>query len=445
MSKRYKTVASKSTTKRHKSTSSSSASRPDPNNPFNLTDDLHLKRFKTLASRPLFPTRYYDEYTLTRLGLLDDIYWLFQRVGMRQFLDVRHHTYRSITLEILSTIHVEILQGHRCNDGLVSFRLNGILHELTLDQFNAIYNLPTNVDHHYRKVPDSFRASFFWSNISDQYPNQYRPSTSKATHIQNPCFRYAQRILSSGLFGRDDSANVARESELYFLSSMYHAHLVDVGAHMARHFHAVANRTSGGIAIGGLLTPLAMAFGFDPAQHEHDRVTGPERLDFHALEMMHMCRHVGETYMWHYPNKVYFPLPNTDRTSLQNPANLHFMPEETPPPDQPLPPAPDIPSSSHHIPHHSPSPSSQPFDMSLLYDSIQSLRHTQLEMQATQLAMRDQLGRYEHRLDGIDQEIVQLRESQTSYQHHIEDTYSSWRDWHMRRHPDDSPPPPFDP
>ena len=59
-------------------------------------------------------TRYYDEDLLARLGILDDIRWLFAKDGMGHILEIKEHTYRNLTLEFFSTLHVEATRGPQC-------------------------------------------------------------------------------------------------------------------------------------------------------------------------------------------------------------------------------------------------------------------------------------------------------------------------------------------
>jgi len=62
-------------------------------NPLGLTPK-HIARYNNFSSKSVVTTRYYGKDLLTRLGLLDAIYWLFARGGMGQFLETRDHTYR---------------------------------------------------------------------------------------------------------------------------------------------------------------------------------------------------------------------------------------------------------------------------------------------------------------------------------------------------------------
>ena len=45
------------------------------------------------------------------MELLDDIRWLFAGGGMGLFLETKDQTYRELTLEFLSTLHVGVRRG----------------------------------------------------------------------------------------------------------------------------------------------------------------------------------------------------------------------------------------------------------------------------------------------------------------------------------------------
>jgi len=68
-------------------------------------------------------TRYYDEDLLTRLGISDDICWLFARGGIGHFLEIKEHTYKDQTLEFISTLHVEVTRGSPCQAKYILFYL----------------------------------------------------------------------------------------------------------------------------------------------------------------------------------------------------------------------------------------------------------------------------------------------------------------------------------
>ncbi|XP_052735569.1 uncharacterized protein LOC128197551 [Vigna angularis] len=51
--------------------------------------------------------------------------------------------YEKITMEFLSSVKAEILQGKDCEEGLIEFRLHNSTYRLTLVEFNAIFGFPT--------------------------------------------------------------------------------------------------------------------------------------------------------------------------------------------------------------------------------------------------------------------------------------------------------------
>ena len=128
-------------------------------------------------------TRYYDEELLARLGMLDDIRCLFARGGMGHFLEIKDHTYRDLTLEFLST------KGPQYQAEYISFYLQGQFYELKLGAFNSIFSFPPSMDLPNRQVPCEFNPNAFWSELSGSV--RYNTSSSKCTHIRNPCIRVA--------------------------------------------------------------------------------------------------------------------------------------------------------------------------------------------------------------------------------------------------------------
>ena len=92
----------------------------------------------------------------------------------------------------------------------------------------------------------------------------YSTSSSKWTHIRNPCIRVAQRILACCFFAQDDSLNVLRLSELYFLSCMLDGVQLDPWAFLARQLYSAAVTTKDRIVIGGIVTTIARFLDVEP-------------------------------------------------------------------------------------------------------------------------------------------------------------------------------------
>jgi len=97
-----------------------------------------------------------------------------------------------------------------------------------------------------RVVPRAFNSNAFWLEITGT--SNCNTTSCKCTQIRNPCIRVAQRIMASGIFARDDSVNVPRLFELYFLSSMLQGERLDRGSFLARQLYSAATSTKGRIA-----------------------------------------------------------------------------------------------------------------------------------------------------------------------------------------------------
>src|SRR3954463_12863071 len=83
---------------------------------------------------------------------------------------------------------------------------------------------------------------------------QYEARTAKASWIQNPCFRFAQKGLAFTLFGRGDSTGVATKRELYLLYAIVNKEPVNVAAFVADHLGTMGRASSSSISVGGMIT-----------------------------------------------------------------------------------------------------------------------------------------------------------------------------------------------
>ena len=148
-----------------------------------------------------------------------------------------------------------------------------------------------------RQFPCEFNPNAFLGELSGSV--RYSTSSSKCTHIRNPCIRIAQHILACSLFARDNSLNVPRLSELYFLSCMLDGVQLDPGSFLARQLHSVAVSTKGRIVIGGIVTTIARFLDIEP--NPEDRISGSERLNQAAFEIMNFCKVETRRLCWIYP------------------------------------------------------------------------------------------------------------------------------------------------
>ncbi|KAI5420886.1 hypothetical protein KIW84_044648 [Lathyrus oleraceus] len=173
---------------------------------------------------------------------------MFHVLGMLEFVHCEVPTFERITLEFLSTIEFKLKKGWTGTTmyfgGTMSFRLYNIDHELTVEQLGEILHLPLYGP---GSVPDSFDAKTFWLAITGR--SDYQAKGAKASGIQNPCFRYAQKVLAFTLFGRGDSTGVATQRELFFLFAMANQVAVSVTAFAADYLGRVGRAAQGGISI----------------------------------------------------------------------------------------------------------------------------------------------------------------------------------------------------
>lgn len=161
----------------------------------------HERRYTSHVKRKITPIRYLCSDTLFQLGLSEELDRMFHVLGMLEFVHYKAPTYERITLEFLSTIEFKLKKGWTGTTmyfrGTMSFRLYNVDHKLTVEQLGEILRLPLYGP---GAVPDSFDAKTFWLAITGR--SDYVANGGKASGIQNPYFRYAQRCwLSHFLVG----------------------------------------------------------------------------------------------------------------------------------------------------------------------------------------------------------------------------------------------------
>jgi len=64
---------------------------------------------------------------------------------MSKFLETQDHTYCDLTLEFLTTLHVEVMGNPQCQERYISFYLNREFYELNLSAFNSIFGFPPSL------------------------------------------------------------------------------------------------------------------------------------------------------------------------------------------------------------------------------------------------------------------------------------------------------------
>ncbi|KAL2895233.1 NADH-quinone oxidoreductase subunit F [Bienertia sinuspersici] len=285
-----------------------------PNTKFR--DAEHFLRFQCLKLRRIVATRFFSDECATALGIKSDLEWLFERVGWTNLMMNRYFTFRELTLEFLSSFQQNTVKIPKGQLPGVRFRMFNREFYKTIDEFGDFYGLPRggNVNY-YNSDP-----SMVWRQITGS--NDYNPQSSKASRIQNPVFRYLQRLMANTIFGRHDSQGTVREWEMEMLQSMLYPPEVPVStaSYIARHFHAVGkSKKKSPIVVGGLITPIAVSLGFNFDQIEP--VGAIPTLDIPKLVSMGWLHEDGDRYRWVVNKKPTFFLPNPKRTTIRNQAN----------------------------------------------------------------------------------------------------------------------------
>ena len=101
------------------------------------------------------------------MGPLDDNRSLFAKGGMSHFLELKEHTYRDLTLEFLSTLHVKVTRGPKCQGGYITFYLQGQLYELNLGTFYGIFGFPPSMDVSHHQAPENSIRMYFGVNFQE--------------------------------------------------------------------------------------------------------------------------------------------------------------------------------------------------------------------------------------------------------------------------------------
>ena len=172
------------------------------------------------------------------------------------------------------------------------------------------------MDLSYLHVPKEFNSNTFWYEIS----GNYRYDTSnEGTVIQNPGIHVGQSLLACVLFDMEDSLNVSRLLELYFLCSM----LEGDWSFLVNQLYSAATTSAHRIVIRDLNTSIAKFVGAQSILN--DRLEGSERFNLVAFEQIKFCKVDGRRICWIYRGNRLTPLPNVDCTCLLNLANLYFF------------------------------------------------------------------------------------------------------------------------
>ena len=257
---------------------------------------------------------------------------------------------------------------------------------LELVELNAIFGFPNGGE---RRYPRIFNEHAFWCRLSTA--SQFVSSDSKESHIHYPCFRYAHRLLAHTLFAMGDNTVVVRKSELLFMWSMVNDFHLDSGAWLARQLIKVGKASLGNIAIGGLITTIALHFNI-PLE-DYKPILGTSRIDLDMLVNNEMLvKRDGQNCLVMNSIEVMppQPLPNPAFTSVYGRDIWTFL------------------TSDAH--HSSPPPFFPPFRVPSSTVESHAEAFTRIHQSLTELHLQQQ-----HHYN----EFEQFRDSQLLHQQHV--------------------------
>ena len=118
----------------------------------------------------------------------------------------------------------------------------------------------------------------------------YEAKSAKESRIRSHCLKYLHRLMSHSLFSRKEGFTVVTINELNILYCMINDRKLDLCHAITIKLRDVANKISGEIKVGGMVTTLAKYLGFDVENMPFDRVKGRSLIDSCMMEAIGLIR-----------------------------------------------------------------------------------------------------------------------------------------------------------
>lgn len=169
----------------------------------------------------------------------------------------------------------------------------------------------------------------FWTDITGS--SRHGSATAKASGIQNPCFRYAQKGLAYSLFGRGDSTGVATQRELFFLHDMTNNEIVNIVVFVANYLGRVARAPTDGIFVGGMIIEIVEHLRFGLNLFSEFPIAGKAKIDMESLIRQGMLAVTHNSYSLMSRGQFILELPDPSSVSIIDRTNWLYasvIPEE---------------------------------------------------------------------------------------------------------------------
>ena len=152
---------------------------------------------------------------------------------------------------------------------MLKFCLGNMEHQLGLFELNDVFHFPKN-----QNANVEYDRYAFWRELTEERRVSYGVRSAKESRIQSPSLKYLQRLMSHSLFSRKEGDAVVTINELNILYCMVNDRKLDLCHAIAIKLRDVANKMSGEIKVGGMVTTLAKYLGFDVKNMPFDKVKG---------------------------------------------------------------------------------------------------------------------------------------------------------------------------
>ena len=245
----------------------------------NFRHEKQNKKFEQLMNRKIVPNKYISTYSLQSTGLLDEVNMYINRIGWGDFVLMQSPSYVRPTCEFLSSFNFD---EHAL---LLKFCLGNMEHQLGLFELNDVFHFPKNQDANVEYDRDAF-----WRELTGERRVIYEARSAKESRIRSPSLKYLHRLMSHSLFSRKEGDAVVTINELNILYCMVNDRKLDLCHAIAIKLRDVANKMSGAIKVGGMVTTLAKYLGFDVENMPFDKVKGRSLIDSCMMEAMGLIR-----------------------------------------------------------------------------------------------------------------------------------------------------------
>lgn len=180
------------------------------------TFEEYYAKFMTLG---FSQTRFPDHNFLRELGLHDDVQSLFTNMGLGHFFTMEAQAYQQPTCEFLASLkfRANYAKNRAYGDnGNITFQVGGQQYELSLLQVSDIYGFERG---NLNKLKiDPKEAAYTWDLIG---VGVYEGGgNTKASKIRNPAVRYAQKVLASTFYARQDNSKISASEMIFLIEGM---------------------------------------------------------------------------------------------------------------------------------------------------------------------------------------------------------------------------------